>query len=268
MSYVYWVHLKKHTDILSEGYVGITEVGVKERFSTHLKESKSKDYPIHKAIRKYGDELIVTTVCQCSTDYALFLEAKLRPSEKIGWNLVRGGGLPPSHKGKKRSTEFIQKLKERMKNSTFLSEYNKTHKTVITDETKLKISNTMKGRSLSQETKQRMTEVRSSIEYRLSVCNQELLRRADSFYRMYLDGVTPNRTLATEVNVTRQSLKTLWRLFEDGYIPNSVSNLDAGDYLELMYAVADTAIELQALPATAFSPAAPSVLIHITQVNQ
>lgn len=48
----------------------------------------------------------------------------------------------------------------------------------------------------------------------------------------------------------------------------AVKNLDAGDYLELMYAVADIAIELQALPATAFSPAAPSVLIHITQVNQ
>lgn len=60
-------------------------------------------------------------------------------------------------------------------------------------------------------------------------------------------------------------------------VPNSATRilvhgnnlyLDAGDYLELMYAVADTAIELQALPSTAFSPAAPSVLIHITQVNQ
>lgn len=47
-----------------------------------------------------------------------------------------------------------------------------------------------------------------------------------------------------------------------------IKNLNAGDYLQLMCAVADTAIELQALPSTAFSPAAPSVLIHITQVNQ
>lgn len=48
----------------------------------------------------------------------------------------------------------------------------------------------------------------------------------------------------------------------------AVKNLDAGGYLELIYAVADIVIELQALPSTAFSPAAPSVLIHITQVNQ
>lgn len=47
-----------------------------------------------------------------------------------------------------------------------------------------------------------------------------------------------------------------------------IQNLSAGDYLELMHAVADTAIELQALPVTGFSPASPSVLIHITQVNQ
>lgn len=47
-----------------------------------------------------------------------------------------------------------------------------------------------------------------------------------------------------------------------------IQNLNSGDYLELIHAVADTAIELQALPVTGFSLASPSVLIHITQVNQ
>lgn len=44
---------------------------------------------------------------------------------------------------------------------------------------------------------------------------------------------------------------------------------DKSDEDKALFArVADTAIELQALSSTAFSPAAPSVLIHITQVNQ
>ncbi len=47
-----------------------------------------------------------------------------------------------------------------------------------------------------------------------------------------------------------------------------IQNLNSGDYLEFIHAVADTAIELQALPVTGFSLASPSVLIHITQVNQ
>lgn len=221
MSYIYWIHLANHTDILSEGYVGITEMTVDKRFSTHLKDSKSKGLPIHRAIRKYGNQLIVTTICECSTNYALFLEEKLRPSEKIGWNLVKGGGLPPSHKGKKRSPEFVEKLRKRMKGSTFLSEYNKLNKTEKTAEVKMKISNSLRGRNLSQDTKQKMSQIRSSIEYRLSVCNKNLLKISGNFYKMYLQGVIPNRKLSSESGFTRQSLKTLWKLFDDGYIPNS-----------------------------------------------
>lgn len=47
-----------------------------------------------------------------------------------------------------------------------------------------------------------------------------------------------------------------------------IQNLSAGDYLELMFAVADTQIQLQVISASGFAPAAPSVLVQITQVNQ
>lgn len=48
---------------------------------------------------------------------------------------------------------------------------------------------------------------------------------------------------------------------------NFIQNMNAGDYLQLMFAVNDIAIELVTIAATGFAPAAPSVLAHMTQVS-
>ena len=45
---------------------------------------------------------------------------------------------------------------------------------------------------------------------------------------------------------------------------NFLANLAAGDYFELMWAVADVSVQLTALPATAFCPAIPSVILTVT----
>ena len=45
-------------------------------------------------------------------------------------------------------------------------------------------------------------------------------------------------------------------------------SLDAGEYVEMMFAVDNTGLFLDATAATAFAPAAPAVLVAVTQVQQ
>jgi len=56
-----------------------------------------------------------------------------------------------------------------------------------------------------------------------------------------------------------------------GYVAISVSeffSLQANDYLELMWAVSDTALSMSAAPATAYAPSAAAVLLTVTQIQQ
>lgn len=94
---VYWIHLPEHTDILTQGYVGLTKQGAKKRFWSHKNSAKhpgSSHKIISKAFNKYGDKIIVTTLVVCDKDYAKFFENKLRPTDFIGWNMNAGGYIP------------------------------------------------------------------------------------------------------------------------------------------------------------------------------
>lgn len=56
-----------------------------------------------------------------------------------------------------------------------------------------------------------------------------------------------------------------------GYTPISLSEffpLAAGDYIELAFASTDTGVTIGAVAATAFAPAAPAILLSVTQVQQ
>jgi group I intron endonuclease len=93
---IYWIHLPKHTDILKEGYVGITS-NIDKRKSQYKRISNNKakkGYHITKAIIKYGwDNLVISIIEEnLSLEKALLKEALLRPSPNIGWNIMAGGG--------------------------------------------------------------------------------------------------------------------------------------------------------------------------------
>lgn len=49
---------------------------------------------------------------------------------------------------------------------------------------------------------------------------------------------------------------------------NFILPMNAGQEFQLMYAFSATSISLEALPATAFCPAIPSVILSVTQINQ
>jgi predicted GIY-YIG superfamily endonuclease len=95
---VYWIHHPNHTNIMSEGYVGITR-NFKDRMRFH-KMLKCNMY-LANAIKKYGwDNLVKEVILVSDKDYCIDIEIKLRNTDKIGWNLTKGGGLPPIGKGK------------------------------------------------------------------------------------------------------------------------------------------------------------------------
>ena len=87
---VYWIRKETHTDVFSEGYVGISKA-FSERMRYHKKNRKNT--PLTQAIKKYTWEHLVKEVLwdDLTQEEALLLEAKLRKAARIGWNLQQGG---------------------------------------------------------------------------------------------------------------------------------------------------------------------------------
>jgi group I intron endonuclease len=109
---VYWVRQAEHTDIFSQGYVGITNNFTK-RMTEHKRGTENAHFK--NAVNKYGwNNLVKEIIVIAEKNYCLDLETKLRPTDEIGWNLTKGGNMPPSFLGKKRSESNILKLKNRV----------------------------------------------------------------------------------------------------------------------------------------------------------
>ena len=96
---VYWIHHPTHTDMFSQGYVGVS-VNAERRWEEHLKKSDNRH--LKSAINKYGwDTLVKKQILISDKQYCLDIEKKIRPTDDIGWNLVAGGGFPPIRYGNK-----------------------------------------------------------------------------------------------------------------------------------------------------------------------
>jgi len=91
--YLYWIHRGCHTNIKTEGYIGVT-YNFEKRFRQH-KINANLDMRNHviNAIRKY-DNLIYDILCMGSREYICELENNLRPKTNIGWNIAIGGKIP------------------------------------------------------------------------------------------------------------------------------------------------------------------------------
>lgn len=93
-SIVYWLHLPEHKDIFSEGYVGITKDKATKRWQAYKNQTKrlDKQHALKNAIAKHYDRLICEVVVVGENrEYCESIEAKLRPTNNIGWNIAVGG---------------------------------------------------------------------------------------------------------------------------------------------------------------------------------
>lgn len=97
---VYWISKYLSLDYLSEGYIGISS-NINRRFQDH--ENTISNSILSKAIQKHGWNNLKKTVLveNIDNELACLIEEMLRPNDKIGWNIVKGGGLPPIPYGKK-----------------------------------------------------------------------------------------------------------------------------------------------------------------------
>jgi len=130
---VYWIRHQDHTDMFSQGYIGISN-NVKRRMINHFNQPSNKH--LKNAINKYGwENLIKEVILLADKDYCLDIEKKLRPFDFIGWNATSGGGMPP-------------KAKKGMGKGNKLSEA-----------TKQKLSVIRKGKTHSMETRQKLSQM-------------------------------------------------------------------------------------------------------------
>lgn len=94
-SVVYWIHRPEHTDITKQGYVGITHKRVRDRWIDH--QSASRRTPdshcamLNRAIRKYPNLIYEVVLVADTREYCERIEGLLRPTNRIGWNIARGG---------------------------------------------------------------------------------------------------------------------------------------------------------------------------------
>lgn len=122
---VYWIRHKDHTDIFTQGYVGVTNRFIR-RIWEHLTLNQNRHLSF--AIQKYGwDNLIKEQVLVADKDYCLNIESQLRSKDAIGWNVIKGGGMPPKskkgmnlgkipwNKGKPWSDEIKKRLSDSVK---------------------------------------------------------------------------------------------------------------------------------------------------------
>ena len=154
--FVYWIHLPEHVDVTIDGYVGVA-IDFKQRMSAHKSCAKTgKEQSLYRAIRKYGwDNLIKEIILVADQDYCLDIEKKLRPTERIGWNIASGGGeITGSHlKGVKQSAVHLANRKK-----SLIGRVSGMKNKKMSDESKEKCRLAHLGKPKSNESKKKNAE--------------------------------------------------------------------------------------------------------------
>lgn len=252
MAEVYWIRKQSHTDMFSEGYIGVTSRTAQERYQEHIYAAqcrKGKKSVIHKAIIALGkDNLVVQTICKCTEEYAYWLENKLRPEPNTGWNVSTGGEKPPGVKGLPVSEETRKKLSKAQKGKKVSPEEADRLRAMskaiaergVSEETRRKMSEANKGRSRHTEyQKQRIREaaklrigekrseevkLRQSESFKkkgywnLPRSNKDVWALADKFYLDFLDGLRA-QSIAKKYGLGKDALESILKHFDNGWIP-------------------------------------------------
>jgi hypothetical protein len=107
---------------LNTGYIGITK-NTSTRFAEHQWKRKKANPHLKSAINKYKEQVFYRVLLSSlDKELAELCEEMLRPEPNIGWNVTKGGNIPPNPKGKIRSAEYcanIAKAKIGIKNPMY-----------------------------------------------------------------------------------------------------------------------------------------------------
>lgn len=185
MAEVYWIRLPEHTDVFSQGYVGVTGRTAKDRFAEHIKDCNracSSHYHFYRALRKYEDKVVVvSTLIVGEEDYCYLMENKLRPENYIGWNMAAGGQRPLRD-----PNSYGDEWKEKLRQHNLGKEHSQ--------ETLDKLSSLSKSNWEREEYLLRMREINSSNRvpektterfWKYGIASSQLISRADEIWEEY-----------------------------------------------------------------------------------
>ena len=127
---VYWIRKLEHTNIYTEGYVGVS-TNIERRWREHITEARANRHPnsfLCNVINKhYPDNLIFEIVYLSNEDNCYNYEEMLRPETNIGWNLRSGGPVGKmSEEGRKAMSartlgkKLTEKEKERRRYNKYV----------------------------------------------------------------------------------------------------------------------------------------------------
>lgn len=94
MCYLYWIHLPEHTNIMTQGYIGVSNAPKRRLWEHH---NITENPHLQNAFNKYNN-IKFSILLQGDEDYCYIMEEKIRPDIKIGWNINKGGACPPKGK--------------------------------------------------------------------------------------------------------------------------------------------------------------------------
>lgn len=237
LAFLYWIKHKNDTDIYSQGYVGVTSRSVTDRLSSHIKSSKKHNLALHSLLE--SGEYDVITICECTIEYAGYMENKLRPREFVGLNRAIGGNVVKmTEEGKRKVSDA---LKGRPKPKHVIDAMNSARiNKSVSDSTRVKISQSNKGKVRSEETKQKISEarkgvsvVRKKISTERSVCtfnkkhpldlpnlNLDVWYKVNDLYLSYCAGES-KYVASKKLNFSKGSLNAMWKRFDSGYNPTT-----------------------------------------------
>ena len=173
MFYIYWIHQTNHTDPYTEGYVGLSNQPDK-RFKAHTTKTAQVG---SKYLRELSDSdkalLSHTILAECSSlEQARELELKYRPLPHIGWNIKRGGGVSPDCTGRVHSEQTKKDIARKntltKSTRTYVSPF-KGDTERHSEETKALIGSYHKGKTISEEHKQAITDKLSGVNHTKSL---------------------------------------------------------------------------------------------------
>lgn len=216
MAEVYWIRLPEHTDVFTQGYVGVTKNTAKSRFCGHLQEAttkrRSQTSRLHNYIRKHGRQgLIFETLVISDLEYAFELEKKLRPTERIGWNVAIGGLNVVNPGGYKLSPETRKKMSESFVNGK---------RSPVTEETRRKISLTQKGSKRSPLSKESVDKRERTRFLNMWESEPSVWARCGVWYEFYINGMGLARICEKAHNERIGSLRAVFSRFKMGWVPH------------------------------------------------
>lgn len=158
MKKMYLYHICREGDVgsLSQGYIGIS-TNVERRWKEHKAGRTNKH--LKNALDKY-DDVQFMIITEGNKDEILRMEEWLRPEENMGWNIAKGGGVPPNHTGeghpyfgKQRDPLIIEAMRQANLGRESIW---KGMEGRWTDEQRAKIGKAHKGKVLSEEHKEKI----------------------------------------------------------------------------------------------------------------